>query len=130
MHIVLSQTSPTPLYEQIEDQIRDAIYSGSLRAGDSLPSLRELARDLQVSLITTTRAYNDLAAEGIIGTRQGKGTVVLPVDPVRLHQRVQTQLRQGLKIAIDAALLGDMGIDELREELAGMWRSRMGEKGQ
>ncbi|WP_454226348.1 GntR family transcriptional regulator [Propioniciclava flava] len=110
-----------PLYEQIKDQIRAAVFAGVLAAGETLPSLRELARDLQVSLITVTRAYNDLAAEGVIGTRQGKGTVVLPVDPARLRMHVEARVRGGLEEAVAAARLGGIGLDALRDELANVW---------
>lgn len=83
VRIVPSATSSVPLYEQNKDHVRAAIFSGALTPGDVLPSLRELARDLQVSLITVTGAYNDLAAEGLIGSRQDRGSVVLPWTPRR-----------------------------------------------
>lgn len=121
VQIVMSQVSSMPLYEQIKDQIRAAVFAGVLAAGETLPSLRELARDLQVSLITVTRAYNDLAAEGVIGTRQGKGTVVLPVDPARLRMHVEARVRGGLEEAVAAARLGGIGLDALRDELANVW---------
>ena len=66
------------MYEQIVDQIRQAIWSGDLPAGTPLPSLRRLARDLEVSLITTTRAYNDLAAAGLIPVEARPGNIVHP----------------------------------------------------
>lgn len=110
-----------PMYEQIKDQIRAAVFTGALEAGETLPSLRELARDLQVSLITVTRAYNDLAAEGVIGTRQGKGTVALPVDPARLRMHVEVRIRRGLEEAVAAARLGGIGLDALRDELVNAW---------
>ena len=92
-----------------------------MAAGETLPSLRELARDLQVSLITVTRAYNDLAAEGIIGTRQGKGTVVLPVDPARLRAHVDARIQRGLEEAVTAARLGGTSFDALRQSLENAW---------
>lgn len=117
MHIVLSSTSDVPLYEQIERHIRHAIYSGQLKEGEALPSLRELARDLQVSLITTTRAYNDLASEGIIGSRQGRSTVVLPLDHAQRESYVAQQIDAGFREAITAARLGGVPLAELHEHL-------------
>ena len=121
VQIVLSQVSPVPLYEQIKDQVRTAVFTGAMAAGETLPSLRELARDLQVSLITVTRAYNDLAAGGIIGTRQGKGTVVLPVDPARLRAHVDARIQRGLEEAVTAARLGGTSFDALRQSLENAW---------
>ena len=77
------------MYEQITQQIRDAVYSKALNPGDALPSLRQLAKDLQVSMITTTRAYNDLAAEGLIVNQPGRGSFVLALD----EELVQSELR-------------------------------------
>ncbi|WP_022899300.1 GntR family transcriptional regulator [Humibacter albus] len=121
MQIVVSQTSPVPLYEQIKDQIRAAIFTGALAAGENLPSLRELARDLQVSLITVTRAYNDLAVEGMVGTHQGKGTVVMAVEPALLRAHVDNRIRRGLAEAVEAARLGGVGLDALQCELDRVW---------
>ena len=80
------------MYEQIVDQIRRAIWSGDLPAGTSLPSLRRLARDLEVSLITTTRAYNDLAAAGLIANQAGRGSFVLPQDEAETRERLLARL--------------------------------------
>lgn len=121
VQIVLSQTSSTPLYEQIKDQLRAAVFTGALAPGEALPSLRALARDLQVSLITVTRAYNDLAAEQLIGTRQGKGTVVLPVDPQKLRAHAQQRIRRGFTDSVEAARLAGIGLDELGAELRRVW---------
>lgn len=121
MQIVLSQSSPVPLYEQIREQIREAIFTGAIAPGESLPSLRELARDLQVSLITTTRAYNDLATDGVIATRPGKGAVALSVGDTHIAKLVTARVREGLDAAIAAAAMGGMGLDELTAELGSRW---------
>ncbi len=120
---MLSQTSQVPLYEQIKDQIRAAVYTGDLKPGDALPSLRELARDLQVSLITVTRAYNDLAAEGLIGSRQGKGSVVLPIDAERLRSHVSARIDAALSEAVKAAAIGGLGLEHLHAQLEHVWDS-------
>ena len=77
MKLIISSVSGEPIYEQIKNQIRSAIMSGELMAGEALPSLRKLAKELRVSVLTVTRAYNELADEGLVENVQGKGTFVL-----------------------------------------------------
>ena len=76
MNILISQTSKTPLYVQIKEQIKEKIWKGELKEGDLLPSMRVLAKDLQVSVITTKRAYEELESEGFLFSCVGKGTFV------------------------------------------------------
>ena len=76
MEIIISNSSDKPIYEQISSQIKNAILSGELSTGQALPSIRSLASDLNVSVITTKRAYSDLETLGFIETRQGKGSFV------------------------------------------------------
>lgn len=76
MNITISYTSDKPMYEQIEDGIKKAIYDGKLKNNELLPSVRQLAKDLNVSAITTKRAYIDLEHEGLVYTVSGKGTFV------------------------------------------------------
>lgn len=76
MKIIISNSSTDPIYEQIASQIKSMIIKGELDVGDSLPSIRGLARDLQISVITTKRAYEELEKEGFIETMQGKGSFV------------------------------------------------------
>ena len=78
MHIVVSNHSGVPIYEQIFTQIRELILTGELKDGEALPSIRQLARDLRISVITTTRAYSELEQNGFIATMQGKGCFVRP----------------------------------------------------
>lgn len=80
MEIILSSSSGVPMYEQIKSQVRSAIYGGDLQVGDQLPSLRQLAADLRVSLMTITRAYNDLVAERLVINEHGRGFLVTAVD--------------------------------------------------
>ena len=77
MKIIIQNLSDIPIYQQIYEQIKEEILSGKIGSGEVLPSIRQLSRDLKVSVITTTRAYNDLEKEGFIATMQGKGSVVL-----------------------------------------------------
>lgn len=77
MKLIISSVSGEPIYEQIKSQIRSVIMSGELTAGEALPSLRKLAKELRVSVLTVTRAYNELADEGLVENVQGKGTFVM-----------------------------------------------------
>lgn len=115
MDILVSNTSPKPLYEQIEEQIRNAIVSGSLKQGEMLPSIRYLARELKVSIITTKRAYEELEAAGFIQTTPGKGTFVSLADTQRLRQVAMSQIEAKLADAVDAARAIGLSEDELSE---------------
>jgi GntR family transcriptional regulator len=86
LKIVLSQTSKTPLYLQIKNQIQDQIMNGELNEGDAMPSMRVLAKDLNVSVITTKRAYEDLEKEGFLISAVGKGTFVAGQQPEVLKE--------------------------------------------
>ena len=76
MDIIISNSSEVPIYEQIKTQIKEMIIDGRLKAGDALPGMRTLAKDLKVSVITTKRAYNELEKEAYIVTTPGKGSFV------------------------------------------------------
>ncbi len=75
MKLIISSVSGEPIYEQIKTQIHSAVLSGELKAGEALPSLRKLAKELRISVLTVTRAYNELADEGVVQNIQGKGTL-------------------------------------------------------
>ena len=87
MFIVLSQSNPDPMYKQVTDQVKDAIASGDLKPNDKLPSIREMAKALNISMITIKRAYLDLENEGYILTRAGLGSFVADVDREGLRDR-------------------------------------------
>ena len=112
------------MYEQIVDQIRQAIWSGDLPAGTPLPSLRRLARDLEVSLITTTRAYNDLAAAGLIANQAGRGSFVLPQDEAETRERLLVRLDAQLDDAVATARLVGLDLPDLHERTAQRWTDR------
>ena len=88
------------MYRQIESQLRDFILSGELRAGTKLPTIRALARDLSCSVITTRRAYQDLEVEGLILTRQGRGTVVATIP----EENMQARRREAVEAAFTEAV--------------------------
>ena len=121
VHIILSRTSGTPMYEQIVAQIRQAVWSGELPAGAPLPSLRRLARDLEVSLITTTRAYNELVAAGLIANQAGRGSFVLPQDEAETRMRLLARLETQLDDAVATARLAGIDLPDLQERTAQRW---------
>lgn len=117
MRIIVSNRSAVPIYEQIKIQIKEGIFSGELKEDDMLPSIRQLAKDLKVSVITTTRAYSDLQEEGFIINIQGKGCYVLPQNKEIARENSLRKVEEGLASAILAAKLGGIKKDEIIEIL-------------
>ena len=113
MHIVLSNSSGLPIYEQIKEQVKMQILSGELYENEMLPSLRQLAKDLKISVLTTTRAYNELEEEGYIASRQGKGFFVMPSSSDLLKEQLIKEVESGLNNAIMAARRASMTEKEL-----------------
>jgi GntR family transcriptional regulator len=122
VRVVLSNSSGVPLYEQIREQVGAAILSGEMTQGSALPSVRALARDLRISVITTTRAYAELAAEGFIATVPGKGAYVLPLDSALVRERLLRQVEEGLQAALEAAGRAGLGREDLIQILDGLMR--------
>lgn len=107
MNIVLSNTSKEPLFQQIKEQIRNQIYQEVLKEGDALPSMRILAKQLQVSVITTKRAYEDLEKEGFLISSVGKGTFVSGQQSHVLKEWKIREIENDLeKVVEDAKQLG------------------------
>ena len=121
MRIVLSASSGVPIYEQIKVQVRDAVYGGDLAVGSSLPSLRQLARDLRVSIITVTRAYNDLVAEGLVVNEHGRGFTVLPLDQAEVRQQTTRRLDQAVTDLVAAARAARAELSEVQALLEQGW---------
>ncbi|WP_232548308.1 GntR family transcriptional regulator [Propioniciclava soli] len=115
--IVVSKTSGLPIYEQIKAQLKAAILLGHIAEGEALPSIRGLARDLQVSIITTTRAYSDLAAEGLVTNVPGKGSYVLPRNAELVRERVLREIEEHFAEAVTQARLVDLSAAELHAVL-------------
>ena len=115
MRVVVSNASPEPIYEQITRQIRQQIISGDLEEGVPLPSIRRLAKELQVSVITTKRAYDDLEQEGFIDTVAGKGTFVAAQNAEFLREKKLTAVEHKLSEAVDDARVYGIGEDQLHE---------------
>ena len=113
MNIIISNTAGIPIYEQIKNQIKAAIFDGTLEDGDLLPSIRQLAKDLQISVITTMRAYNDLEQEGFIVSVQGKGSYVKPKNSELIKEQKLLEVEDNLLAAINAAKLIKLSSGEL-----------------
>ena len=115
MSIFLNYSSNDPNYLQIENAIRSAICQGQLRPQDQLPSIRQLAKQLQVAIITVKRAYDDLEQAGLIETRQGKGCFVCPMDLSDLYQQAGSQLKQQFQTTLEQGLKLGMTVEQIRE---------------
>ena len=113
LYIVLSNSSDLPIYEQIKEQVKTRILSGELSENEMLPSLRQLAKDLKISVLTTTRAYNELEEEGFITSRQGKGFFVMPRGSDLLREQLIKDVETNLNNAILSAQRASMTDDEL-----------------
>ena len=123
MKIVIRSQSEKPIYAQIEEQIREQILSGALPEGTVLPSIRKLAQEAGVSVITTTRDYGDLEKEGFIASMQGRGTVVLPQSNALLREQYLMRIEEGLNQAIETARVIRMEKEEFMAILEALWRA-------
>lgn len=117
LNIIISNSSGKPFYEQIASQIRGMIFSGELEEGEALPSMRSLAKDLRISLITTKRAYEDLEQAGFLYTLPGKGCFVAAQDPAIHREEALRKVEEHLQNAIDAARAGGVSAGEVRDTL-------------
>ena len=117
MDIVISNASDKPIYEQIASQIKDAILNKELVEGQALPSIRQLARSLQVSVITTKRAYSDLEALGFIRTVQGRGSFVAGGNLELLKEERLRSIESLLEQALERAHAADISTQELHDML-------------
>ena len=115
MYVTVSTASDRPIYEQIYTQIKAAILRGELREGEALPSIRALAKDLRISVITTKRAFDDLERDGFICTVQGKGSFVAAKNREMLREELLKQAEQKLLEAIEIARQGGISQQELLE---------------
>lgn len=118
MDIIISNTSGAPIYEQIEVQIREMILRGELKAGDALPSMRTLAKDLRISMITTKRAYEELERDGFIESFTGRGSFVKAQNKELLRERVLAETEEyftkGIQKALDAGLTKEEMVETFR----------------
>lgn len=117
VEIILSNASPKPIYEQITSQIKAMIMNGELKAGDLMPSMRKLAKELHVSVITTQRAYDDLQKDGFIVTVPAKGTFVSAQNQDFIREENRRRVELLLTDAVELAKENGIELEELRTTL-------------
>lgn len=115
MFIPISNNDSRPLYEQVLDGIKDMIYKGELKPGDMLPSIRELAKDLKMSVITTKRAYFELERQGLIITRAGKGSFVADYSQREIQRAKMEEVYQQIKAIVVNAKKSGLSRQELTD---------------
>ena len=117
MKLIISNISGIPIYEQIKQQVKAAILSGELKEGEALPSLRTLAKDLKISVLTVTRAYTELEQEGFVKNVQGRGCFVLGSGSELMKEQLICKVENGLTEAIKAAKIANLSNEELHHLL-------------
>lgn len=117
MKLIISNISGIPIYEQIKQQVKSAIMYGDLHEDETLPSLRTLAKDLKISVLTVTRAYTELEEEGFVKNIQGRGCFVLGRGSELLKEQLVCKIENSLSEAIDAARVADLSREELHHLL-------------
>lgn len=117
MKLIISNISGVPIYEQIKQQIKAAIMSGDLQENETLPSLRTLAKDLKISVLTVTRAYTELEQEGFVKNIQGRGCFVLGQGSELLKEQLICKIESNLSEAIKAARTAKLSQEELHHLL-------------
>lgn len=122
MRIIISNASSDPIYEQIRQQIQAHILKGELQPGDGLPSIRNLAQQLQISVITTKRAYDELERDGFIETVSGKGSFVAPQNPDMLREKRMNLIESRMAEVVKESLLLGLSLDELQQMLELLYR--------
>ena len=127
MRIILQNTAKEPIYEQIEEQIKEAILCDELKEGELLPSIRQLAKDLKISVITTTRAYAELEQEGFIAVQQGRGCFVLPKNSEIVREQLLRKIEDSFTAAVNAARVAKLSREDLIKILDFMLEENRGE---
>lgn len=117
MKLIVSNVSGVPIYEQIKQQIKSAILSGELQEEEALPSLRSLAKDLKISVLTVTRAYTELEQEGFVRNVQGRGSYVMGRGSELIREQLIRKVEDSLSEAVSAAEMADLSAQELHHLL-------------
>ncbi len=125
MEVIISNADGTPIYEQIVRQIKAHIVGGKLKEGDPLPSMRLLAKELRISVITTKRAYEELEREGFIISQIGRGSFVAPCNTEMLKEEQLRRVEEHLSEAVKAARLGHLEKSEFVEIAEAMFEEGM-----
>lgn len=115
MKIIINNTSMTPIYEQIVDQIKKMIVKGELQENDSLPSVRSLSNELKISALTVKKAYDFLENEGYIQTVHGKGSYIKNINNDILSENIRMELQLALEQAITKAKNEGLSNEEIKE---------------
>lgn len=122
MEIIIRNTTNQPIYEQIYAQIKAQIIAGKLSPGEALPSIRSLAKDLRISVITTKRAYEELERDGFLENVPGKGCFVAPQNRELLREAQLRRVEEKLTQAIEEARRGAVSLEELKEMLTELYQ--------
>jgi len=122
LDIIISNSSGQPIYEQIASQVKNMIISGKLNEGDALPSMRLLARELRISVITTKRAYEDLERDGFIVSIPGKGSFVAPKNVELIREEHLRKLEQLMRQIVEYADTFKIGLGDLKEMMEIMYK--------
>ena len=117
IEIVIRNLGEQPIYEQIFQQIKTQIISGELKSGEPLPSIRALAKDLRISVITTKRAYDELEASGLINNIPGKGCFVSEANIGLVREHIQREIEEHISAAVELSLSCELTLEELTEIL-------------
>ncbi len=117
MDIIISNSNIIPLYEQVKEQIKNKIISNELKAGEILPSIRSLAKDLRISVITTKNAYEELEREGYVETIQGKGTYVANKNTELIKEEQLQKIENLIETVVSIARISDISKKEIQEML-------------
>lgn len=117
MKIIISNVSGVPIYEQIKMQIKSSVLSGELQEDERLPSLRTLAKDLKISVLTVTRAYTELEQEGFVKNVQGRGCFVMGRGSELIQEQLICKVEKSLTTAIEAAKMANLSSQELHKLL-------------
>ena len=118
MNLIISNFSGKPIYEQITAQIKNSILSGELQEGEALPSMRALAKELRISVITTKRAYEDLERDGFVVTVAGKGCFVAPRNLELMREELRKRVEQTLEQAVEQAQAASITLEEMQQMLS------------
>ena len=125
MELIIRNTTNQPIYDQIYAQIKAQIIAGKLAPGEALPSIRALAKDLRISVITTKRAYDELEADGFLYTVAGKGCFVAEPDLALFREQSLHQLEDHLAVAAELARTCGLSESELAELLRRKWEGSL-----
>ena len=117
MNIIITNNSDKPIYDQIKEQIKEMILQGELQEGEALPSMRLLAKELRISIITTKRAYEELERDGYIESYTGRGSFVKGINHDAVREGVLFEIEELFETVVNKAKLAKLSYEELEERL-------------